>query len=121
MLLSACTFAPAYDPTVNQTLAQIKANAIDLKQQCIALLPVTLTPEMVHDRLYLPALTLQEMSRYRRNASSIETASKDILKEITLFEIVSKRNPPSPVYCQDKLNDITLTVDAILKPYGILQ
>ena len=116
VLLMSCTFAPAYDPMVNAKLAEIKTTATDLKSQCSAM-----TADIIHQRLEVPAMTLEAMTVYRSRASGVEKAASAILHEITAFEIIVKRKPPSPAYCQDKLDDIALTVEAILKPYGTLQ
>ena len=116
MLLAACgPFAPAFDPVVNDKLAGIEVTALDLKTQCLGL-----TPQIIHDRLRIPAMEAEASTRYRND--DINRGTTGILKEIISFEKIYKsEEKPAIAYCADKLDDIRLTVDALLKPYGKLQ
>lgn len=124
LFLASCAFAPAYDPVVNATLADVEVVALDLKSQCMVL-----TPVIIHDRLQMPIMAVQSMTKYRTNGREVNQAAAGILKEIIAFEGFYKIDStapqlsvrPSVVYCADKLDDIALTVDAILKPYGVLK
>ena len=123
LLLSSCSnFAPPFDTNVNAKLAEIKTNAMDMKKECLL---NTVSSDMIHDRLEIQAMTLQAMVSYRDSHTAI--AANGIWKEITSFEtriqiqaINAKQPHISPTYCKDKLNDIVLTVNAIMKPYGTL-
>ncbi len=116
LVLSGCAFAPSFDSTVNSKLAEVEVHATDLKTQCLAL-----TPQVVHQQLEVPMLEIQAMTKYRTNSSLVNTGASGILKEIVSFEdMFKKEQKPSVAYCADKLDDISMTVDALLKPYGTL-
>ncbi len=115
--LTSCAFAPAYDPVTNAKLAQIEVVATDLRSQCLIL-----SPSIIHSRLEIPVMELQSMTKYRTNASNVNKGATYILKEIVSFENMYKtETKPSITYCADKLDDISMTVDTLLKPYGTLQ
>lgn len=110
ILLTSCSFAPSYDPNINAKMAEIKTNAIDLKASC-----KTITVSDIHNRLVIPALMLESMSVYRNEY--VSKAGLDVWKESVAFEQRAAKQV-SVAYCNDKLDDIQLTISAIMKPYG---
>lgn len=119
LFATSCSLLPIpFDSNVNQKLAEIKANAMDLQTSC-----EDITFDMVHTRLVVPAMTLQAMTTYRNE--QVAKAANGAWKTVDNFELriqaasISGKHV-SETYCKDKLNDVVLTVNAIMKPYGTL-
>ena len=121
LFLSSCSqFAPSFDPNVNQKMAELKANAMDLKRDCSL---NTVTDDVVHQRLILPAMILENMTIYRdehvaTGTAGIWKATSSFEKQIEANAITNKKM--SPTYCKDKLDDIVLIINSLMKPYGTL-
>ncbi len=114
LLLACC--APTYDPTFNAKAAEIQAKANILKLQC------PITSDVIAQELLLPIMELQAMTKYRRNSSDLNKEANDLYDEVYRYYYVNaKANPDhmSVRYCANKLDDISLTIDVILKTYGV--
>ena len=116
LTLSGCQFAPTFNPTVNEKLADVYINANTIANNCSRV-----TPTQIFNLLKLPTLQIIEMTKYTTTSKPVYNSSHDLLKEINGFVSIVRANsktglPINTVYCKDKMNIIKLTVTAIIKP-----